>query len=83
MYMLQGFVPALPHLQSCLEGQDQAPVLPTPLDPLLAHSFSRHKRPAGTLSKCPSQYNAGLSEHIYLFHVAEMVTAQTKWSGLL
>lgn len=55
MYMLQGFVPALQHLESCLEGQDEAPVLPTPLDLLLARSFSRRKILARTLSKCPSR----------------------------
>lgn len=54
--MLQVFVPALPHLESCLERQDEAPVLPTPLDPLLAHSFSRRKSPAAMLSKRPSRW---------------------------
>lgn len=55
MYMLQGFVPALRHLKSCLEGQDEAPVLPTPPDPLLAHRFSRRTSPVGPLPECPSQ----------------------------
>lgn len=51
--MLQGFVPALRHLQSCLERQDEASVLPPPPDPLLAHRFSRRTSPAGPLPERP------------------------------
>lgn len=52
--MLQGFVLALWHLESCLEGQGEAPGLPTPPDPLLAYRFSRRTRPVGPLGECPS-----------------------------
>lgn len=57
MYMLQGFVPALRHLESCLEGQDKEPVLPPPPDPLLAHRFSRRTSPASRTSQMPVHCN--------------------------